>query len=409
MTRIRLLILAATAFLSGCATLPRPSPPSVAIRLSFDRDRVLDVAARGVGADDPVRIASISKLVTALGVMRLVEARTLDLDSDVSRWLGWRPRHPGFPDRPITLRALLSHQSSLTDDVDYAIPLGRTVEQTLADPKAWDAAHAPGAYFRYSNLNFPVVASVMEAATGERFDRLMARLVFAPLQIDACFNWTTCTDAAVGRAVVLRSENGDVRRDDLGGKRPDCPVLSPDPACDLTIYRPGENGALFSPQGGARISANGLARIGRMLLKDGDGFLAPASIERLIGPVWRFDGANGATELGYFCAYGLAVHLLATPGCRDDPFGDGVRRVGHSGEAYGLRSGLWIDRAKGLGIAYFVTAVPDAAPKGRSAFTAAEEMLARRRQRNGLRSLAKSGRTPAETGDRAWGWPKQRR
>lgn len=377
MTRIRLLILAATALLSACVSLPRPSPPSVAVRVAFDRGRITSVEARGAGADDPVRIASISKLITAIGVMRLVEAGKLDLDSDVSRWLGWSLRNPNFPDRPITLRLLLSHRSSLKDDVDYAIPLGTTLRQALADPKAWDAEHSPGSFFRYGNINFPVVASVMEAATGERFDALMTRLVFQPLKIDACFNWTTCSDAAVARAVTLRDEKGAVVRDDLKGKRPDCPVLSPDPACDLSHYVPGSNGALFSPQGGARISAAVLARIGQMLLRDGEGFLSPASVALLIGPEWRFDGGNGDTEKGYYCTYGLAVHSLATPDCRDDPFGDGVKRVGHSGEAYGLRSGLWVDRQSGRGVAYFVTAVPADAPKGRSAFTAAEEALAR--------------------------------
>ena len=57
-----------------------------------------------------------------------------------------------------------------------------------------------------------------------------------------------------------------------------------------------------------------------------------------------------------------------------DPFGDGRVRIGHAGEAYGLRSGLWVDPATGKGLAYFVSAVPDNAAKGtRSAFTAAEE------------------------------------
>jgi CubicO group peptidase (beta-lactamase class C family) len=377
MTRIRFLIAAATALLSACAALPRPSPPSAAVRVSFDSERITGVEARGAGADDPVRIASISKLITALGVMRLVEAGTLDLDSDVSRWLGWPLRNPNFPDRPITLRLLLSHTSSLKDDVDYAIPLGKTVRETLADPKAWDSEHPPGNFFRYGNINFPVVASVMEAATGERFDRLMTRLVFEPLKIDACFNWTTCSDDAVARAVTLRDARGAVTRDDLGGKRPACAVLSPDPACDLSHYLPGSNGALFSPQGGARISVAGLARIGQMLLKNGDGFLTTNSIALLISPAWRFDGNNGETENGYYCRYGLAMHLLATAGCKDDPFGDGAQRIGHSGDAYGLRSGLWIDRRKGRGVAYFVTAVPDDAPRGRSAFTAAEEALAR--------------------------------
>ena len=87
--------------------------------------------------------------------------------------------------------------------------------------------------------------------------------------------------------------------------------------------------------------------------------------------------AADATSGGVICSYGLATQTLATSvaGCRDDPFGDGVRRVGHAGDAYGLKSGLWIDVAAGTGVAYFVTdASPD--PGRRSAFTASEESLA---------------------------------
>ena len=64
--------------------------------------------------------------------MRLVEQGRLDLDRDVSDYLGWSLRNPAFPDRPITLRLLLSHRSSLRDGVDYAIPLGTTLQSVLA-------------------------------------------------------------------------------------------------------------------------------------------------------------------------------------------------------------------------------------------------------------------------------------
>jgi CubicO group peptidase (beta-lactamase class C family) len=375
-----------------------PTPPAYAWA-TFDRAGLTASGASGLAdrargraltIDSPVRIASISKLVVALGVMRLVELGRLDLDRDVSEYLGWRLRNPAFPDRPITLRLLLSHRSSLRDGVDYAIPLGTTLQSALAAPAAFDADHPPGAYFRYSNLNFPVVATVMERMTGERFDRLIDEVVLRRLDLDACFNWTTCGDAAVNRAAGLYAPDGSVIRDELGGRRPDCPVLAPQ-GCDLSTYVPGINGALFSPQGGLRISARDLATIGRVLLNrgmhDGSRFLTEASIRTLVTPIWRFDpgsgsgagGGNGETESGFYCAYGLAVQILPVhaEGCRDDLFGDRRAVLGHAGDAYGVRSGLWIDPVSGTGIAYFATGNGDEPPRGRSAYRAIEERLAR--------------------------------
>jgi hypothetical protein len=65
------------------------------------------------------------------------------------------------------------------------------------------------------------------------------------------------------------------------------------------------------------------------------------------------------------------------PGCPDDPGTLGAVLVGHAGDAYGLRSGLWIDRVRSRGIAYFVTGVPDD-PPGASAFSPAEAAAFRR-------------------------------
>ncbi|MGH6706187.1 MAG: serine hydrolase domain-containing protein [Sphingomicrobium sp.] len=390
MMRSRLLPL--TLLLAACSTVPAPAPtPAARVSLAFDRagergawtDGPADPATgRKVTADDPVRIASISKLVVAIGVMRLVEEGKLDLEADVSDRLGWPLRNPAFRGRPVTLRQLLSHTGSVRDhDDQYAIPLGGSLRAVLADPNSWDAAHGPGeGYFAYSNLNFPIVASVMEMATGERFDLLMKRLVIDPMKLDACFNWPTCGDAAVARAVVL-TQDGQPVRDDLRGKRPDCPVFVEEGACDLSRWRLGDNGALFSPQGGLRISARDLARVGRMLLGggtlDGVRILSPASVEAMLAPAWRFDGRNGSRdgESVGVCSYGLAVRHLATrlPGCADDPEGRGRAWVGHAGDAYGLRSGLWIDRQRGVGIAYFVTGLSDDTPRGRSTFTVAEE------------------------------------
>lgn len=388
-------------FITSFAPAARAAEPVATVRVAFDRDgitatRVAGFADRDAGrkasAGDPVRIASISKLVTAIGVMRLVEAGQLDLDADVGDTLGFPLRNPAFPERPITLRLLLSHRSSLTDGAGYwQTPLDGRLADLLRDPNAWDPQHAPGTYFRYTNLNFPIVAQVMERATGERFDKLMDRLVLRPLGIEGCFNWALCNDAAVARAVVIYDGDGKPAQDDLHGRRPDCPVNpAADGSCDLAQWRAGENGGLFSPQGGLRISMNGLARIGRMLLRggelDGVRILSPASVRALATPQWQYAPGRGLTyeedtgDLGdgFFCRYGMAMQTLATPieGCRDDPFGDGVARVGHSGSAYGLQSGLWLDRDGGNGVVWFATGMPDERLGGRSAFSAVEEALA---------------------------------
>ena len=394
--------LVCALLLSACVTPPAPhSSPPVSnqvvsqVGIAFNRAGEIGSFAEGfadpaVGRtatpDDPVRIASISKLIVAIGVMKLVEQGRLELDRDVSGWLGWRLRNPAFADRPITLRMLLSHTSSVRDGDDiYVIPLGGSLRATLADPTAWDPKREPGSgYFTYANLNFPIVASIVERVTGERFDVWMRRKVIAPMKLDACFNWPTCSDSAVARAVVL-TQGGKPVRDDLGGRRPDCPVV-PDArgGCDLSTWRPGENGALFSPQGGLRISAHDLARVGRMMLGggtlDGTRILMRQSVETLLAPEWRFNGANGDTDDGFYCSYGLATQQIPThvEGCKDDPAGDGVLRIGHAGDAYGLRSGLWIDGVRGVGVAYFVTGLSDDPPRGASAYRAAEEAPLRR-------------------------------
>ncbi len=395
MPPIRRLVALTLLFAAACASA---SEPVARVRVAFDRagetavraEGLADVATgRALTADDPARVASVSKLVTSIGVLRLVEQGRLDLDADASSALGFPLRNPAFPEVPITLRMLLSHTSSLTDAAGYwNVPLGQDIGLITGQPQAWDAQHAPGTFFRYSNLNFPLVAQAMERASGERFDRLMRRLVLFPLAIDACFNWSGCSDAALARAVVLYDENGQPQKDDLHGKRPACTVIAAaDGSCELSRWQAGENGTLFSPQGGLRISARGLARIGRMLLGDGelDGvrLLTPASVALLATPVWRFDGRNGVVgeedepnRGGFFCAYGLAAQQLAQgdgKACRDDLFGDGRARIGHSGNAYGLLSGLWIDRAAGTGVAYFATGVANHSSGAHSNFSATEE------------------------------------
>ena len=399
--RFAVVVLCALVALPAFAAEPQAASPMARVRVAFDRDGITatqtsgdadPATRRAITIDDPVRIASISKLVLSIGVMRLVEQGKLDLDADVSDALGWKLRNPAFPDTPITLRMLLSHTSSLTDGAGYwQVPLDGEFKKLLDDPKAWDAQHAPGTYWRYANVGFPLIGAVMERATGERLDQLMQRLVIKPLGLHACYGWPTCDDATAARAVVLYGE-GKPQVDDNQGKKPACGITkASDGSCDLSKWRAGAATNVFGPQGGLRISAADLSKIGRLLLGDGkvDGvrLLTPASVRAMIGPQWSWKGGNGLTleeddpirtKGGFTCRYGLAVHTLATglPGCGDDPFGDGVQRIGHSGNAYGLLAGLWVDRKAGTGVVYFSTGNDKPEAGERSAFSRVEETSA---------------------------------
>jgi CubicO group peptidase (beta-lactamase class C family) len=317
------------------------------------------VMNRAVGIDDPVRVASISKLVVALGVMRLAEQGRLDLDRDVSVYLGWPLRNPAFPGVAVTMRQLLSHRSGLRDTIEYSVPLDGDLSVVLARPEAWEARYPPGVYFSYANMNSPLIAAVMEAVTGERFDRLMARLVLTPLGLDACFNWGAgCSEGRRAQAVTLLRPNGDLARDAaMNGPDPCAAYPASNGNCDADrLYRLGRNGSAFSPQGGLRISARDLAKIGQLLLADGKPLLSKKTFAEMIGPVWTFDGSNGDDDQGYFKAYGLGIHWL------DDA--NGNRWIGHVGEAYSLRAGLWINRKAGQGFVRYATMVDEFTPVG---------------------------------------------
>jgi CubicO group peptidase (beta-lactamase class C family) len=378
--KIGLLIgIIAVLCLAGCSAKQMPmvkpaaTPASISaiqpanVRIDFDANQILksqvsgDAGALGrrVGADDPVRIASISKMVVAIAVMRMADQGTLDLDTDVSEYLGWQVRNPGFPDSKISMRMLLSHQSSLTDNADYILPLDGKLQTALANVKAWDSVHKPGNFFRYANFNFPLVAAVMEAAAKDRFDKLMARLVITPLGLDACYNWSVgCSDGRRAQAVTLLRPNGELARDAplASGAMPCNFVPATGDKCDLDLYLIGQNGSAFGPQGGLRISANDLVKIGQMLLNNGEPLLSQKSFTEMTAVAWRKNGDNGDDEDGFFQAFGLGVHQI-----RDK---DGREWIGHVGEAYSLRAGLWINLATGQGRVRYVTMVDEFAKVG---------------------------------------------
>lgn len=390
MLRIVLALAALVMPVTAAAEAPQDAPPATVV-VAFDREGLTPLIAEGVRNfesnepvefNDPVRIASISKLIMALATLRLVDEGKVDLDADVSGYLGWRLRSPYHPDTPVTLVHLLSHRAGLSDAAGYIIPLGESLEARLADPAAWRDVGPPGeAAFEYANLGSPLVATALEAASGERYDRLVERLVFAPLGVKACFNWIGCDADMVGRAVALYRHTGEPARDYPGDLPPACAFpVAEGVACSLDDYVPGTNGSVFSPQGGVRIGMIDLAKIGRALMMQDRRILSEKSVRLMIEAL----SSGSHPEQEFFCLYGFHFQIIdfVESSCDTSLFDDGAIRFGHSGEAYGLQSGLWFREDEEAGLVYFRTQVPP--PSGgedTGGFTQGEKDLMARARR----------------------------
>jgi CubicO group peptidase (beta-lactamase class C family) len=389
---------AAVPGLAGVAFRDPAGPPTLTVARGL-----ADVATgRPMTEASPVRIASISKLVTAIGFMTLVEAGKVGLDDDVSDILGWSLRHPRFPEAAITPRRLMSHTSGLRNGPSYPVVFGRPLSAALTpgrvqwDDGAWfgPAGEAPGDWFAYADVNYAVIAQLIERLSGQRFDRFMAERVLEPLDLKGGFNWSGVSQAVRDqRAVLYRKAPSDDGPWDAAGPWVAQLDQTLPPALQAAVrvgaeaagrslddYQPGENGFVFAPQGGLRASIIDLDAIGRLLARRGAPILKPETFEAMAAPTWRFDPArpNGEGYGGLIRAYGLGVQTLTGTAGYDDPFDGCAGWIGHAGDAYGLTSGLWVHPNAGRGLAYLLTgqAAPLKRNKGRSMLTRQEEAMA---------------------------------
>jgi CubicO group peptidase (beta-lactamase class C family) len=160
------------------------------------------VAARGYGVTDPredrrvdtatlFQAGSISKPVSAMAALHLVEQGRLELDADVNSTLkSWRlPPSDFTAKRPVTLRGLLSHTAGLTVhgfpgyDADSVTP---TLVQVLdgappANTEPIRSESTPGTVWNYSGGGYTILQQMMIDATGQEFPVLMRQTVLAPL------------------------------------------------------------------------------------------------------------------------------------------------------------------------------------------------------------------------------------
>jgi D-alanyl-D-alanine carboxypeptidase len=170
--------------------------PGVVIGVVSDQDLIwtkgfgyADVKAKlPMTAATKFRMASNSKLFTAVAIMQLREEGKLGLDDPVVKYLPWFKAKPaGDDDGPITIEQLLSHSSGLQREagdhwVSYNFPTSEELQRLFTDRQA---AFAPSVRWKYSNLAYSVAGMVVEKVSGERWADYVDQNIFKPLNMNA--------------------------------------------------------------------------------------------------------------------------------------------------------------------------------------------------------------------------------
>lgn len=128
-------------------------------------------------ADTPFFWASVTKALTAVLVLQLVEDGRLKLDDRLARWF---PQVPGA--ELITLEHLLTHTSGLATNSEGATPLTTpTRAEQLAAAAATPLLFCPGSGVSYSNTGYWMLSLIVEAVYGESYDAALRHRIAEPL------------------------------------------------------------------------------------------------------------------------------------------------------------------------------------------------------------------------------------
>lgn len=167
--------------------------PGVAVGVVHDQQVIwsrgfgyADVAAKTPVTPATIfRMASHTKMFTAIAILQLRDAGKLRLDDPVSKHLAWFHIKPAAEDDPpVTIEELLTHNSGLPREATspywatFEFPTEEQIRQTV---NSQQATYPPQAIWKYSNLAFALAGFVVEAVSGEKYADYVDRHILRPL------------------------------------------------------------------------------------------------------------------------------------------------------------------------------------------------------------------------------------
>jgi CubicO group peptidase (beta-lactamase class C family) len=285
---------------------------------------------RRIGTDAVCQLASITKSVTAIGVLQLVEAGTITLEQPIN---GWAPALVNEAWAPITPWHVLTHTTGIGDvELESILRHGQGRDDLLRHLRARSQVAPPGSRFHYVSFTFDLLVEAIALRTSEPYEAALRRRVLEPLGM-AATTFDPVADGLTDRIAPLAMALPD-------GTFADDPGL-------LAAYS-----ALHLAGGGLWSSAEDLLRLGRSMLRlgevDGARVLSPAYVDLMTREVTvpaasRVDGLGSNADPLRADHYALGwgkpgVASIGSPSA-----------FGHGGVS-GTR--LWIDPSLDLAYVY---------------------------------------------------------
>ena len=347
--RLISFILSLAVLLSAAAALADTTPSEDEVRKTFKKYKTtggMVVAAKDgvivyqycygqankvskepVTPDTYFKLASVSKMVTAVSVMKLVEDGRLDLDENIGHILGNPPyeaANPYYPKTPLTSRMLMTHTAAINDSKGAfasSKPLTGNLNPKLNKKRSGFLQEKPGTVYKYSNYGAGIMGCILEAVTGKRLTDAARELIFDPMGIDAAYDAHLLQNPELIVSTYNADGSSSITRSYRLNKQKYRETINLDKDYNESY-------------GGLWIRGEDLCRIGIMLCDlgriDGQRILEEETVREM------FSSQQGKGGITADSPYGLNVERVTN-------LLDGKMIYGHQGMANGVLCNLYFD------------------------------------------------------------------
>ncbi|MFN1216801.1 serine hydrolase domain-containing protein [Chryseobacterium kwangjuense] len=294
-------------------------------------------------------IASVSKTLIGIAILKAQELGKLKLDDPISRYLPFKVINPQHPDIPITIRQLTTHTSSINDNNEYLtrtiilkdttnladhlkidisptkfnppssrISIEEFLNNVLTEKGKWYSKDIftdkkPGELFNYSNIGTTLAALVLEKATGMSYDAFTVQYIFEPLQMThSGWNFNAINFSKYSRTFINKQ--------------------TPYPYYSLNTY----------PDGGMLTTSENMSKYLLELMKGyyGNGkILSKESYKEYFTPQLKAENFEDRSTSEYSDEYNIGISM---------GFGS-TENFGHTGGDPGMNSVIWFFKDKKMG------------------------------------------------------------